>query len=109
MSQAKQLFGNDIQDSAKKQFIEILSKLGFGSGQVGKNAGNHAGNIVSVTFPTANSSVSVPHSLGKTPNFCFPIVPGNKAGACLQFISFSSSAVVLACNVANTTFILYVE
>lgn len=109
MSQAKQLFGNDIQDSLKKQLIELLSKIGFGSGQTGKNAGNHGGNVVSVTFPTANASVSVPHSLGKTPNFCFPLVPGDKQGACLQFISFGPDAVVLACNVANTKFILYVE
>jgi hypothetical protein len=109
MSQAKQLFSNELADTLKKQFIEILRNLGFGSGTIGQNAGNHAGNVVKATFPTANASLTVPHSLGKTPSFCFPLVPANTQGASLCFISFSPTAVVLSCNVANTTFILYVE
>jgi hypothetical protein len=109
MSQAQQLFGNDVSNTTKKQFIALLSQLGFGSGTAGKNAGNFAGNVVKVTFNQANTSQSVPHSLGKTPNFCFPLVPANTQGACLQLISFGPQNVVLACNVANTTFTLYVE
>lgn len=106
--EAKQVFGNDVTDTAKKQFIEILKYFGFGSGTVGKKAGNMAGNIVKATF-SSTSSQTVPHGLGHVPTICFPVLPVDKAGAVLQLVGKDSTSLTLACNVAGATFILYVE
>ena len=109
MSEAKQLFGSDTTDNDKRQFKELLTKLGFGSGTSGAHAGNFGGNCLNVTFSSANANQAVAHGLGRTPVFCFPLLPPNKAGAVLQYIGKDSSSITLACNVAGTSFTIYVE
>lgn len=110
MSKANDVIGDNIKDPLKSQIREILNKIGFGDGTSGKQAGNHSGVILNYTSNSvANIQDSIPHGLNGTPVHVFPTVPGNNAGASLQFHGADQNNITVSCNVPNTSFKLYVE
>lgn len=107
--EAQRRFNFDPANQLHNQLDEMLTKTGFGTGDTGKKAGNHAGNIVDVTFPAANTNYSFAHRLKREPTFVFIARIPDTQGASLRFISADATNVTLACNVANTSAKLYVE
>jgi hypothetical protein len=100
-------YKKDLDADITNLFLALQGRVRFGDGVNGARGENISGEFITFTTSTANTEVTVPHTIGAVPVGRI-VLAQDKAGALYSgTTAWTDTAVYVKCDVASVTFKIF--